>query len=247
MRWLAIAALVWLTGVFPATAQEVVVALTDSTPNFSMRHPDGSVTGINVELAALLCSRMGLHCRYQPMPLVALVTQIRDGKAQIGFGNLIKTPERARTMLFSAPYWRSTTLFIGRHDLAGKSMTELVHGRKVAVQEGSRQAKWLEETFGAAVTPMTKPTISGVVNALASHQAELALAPMMTLYPFLITPTGAEFGFVSDPIDAGWPVHIVIAKNRPDLQTRIDKALEEVTRDGSLGRIVRTYVPFDIF
>ncbi|MBR9971572.1 substrate-binding periplasmic protein [Magnetospirillum sulfuroxidans] len=247
MRQIAMAVLIGLAVIFPAAAQEVVVALTDSTPNFSMRQPDGSTTGINVELAALLCSRIGLHCRYQPMPLAALVAQIRDGHAQIGFGNLIKTPERAQTMLFSQPYWRSTSVFIGRRDLAGTSMTKLVQGRKVAVQEGSRQAKWLHDNFGADFTPVTKPTISEVIAALKNNHADLALAPMMTVQPFLITPSGAEFGFVSDPIDAGWPVHIVIAKNRPDLQAKIDEALEEVTRDGSLGRIVRAYVPFDIF
>ena len=182
-RMLAAAAVSWLAGTLAARADEsVVVALTDSTPNFSMHMPDGSFKGINVEVAAQVCARLRLHCRFQPMPLVALVAQVRDGKAQIGFGNLAKTAEREQFMLFSRPYWRSTSVFVGRRELAGKSTADLVRGRKVAVQEGSRQAKWLHENFGQTTTLVSRPTIFDVLATLPLHQADLALAPMMTMH-----------------------------------------------------------------
>ncbi|OJX80867.1 ABC transporter substrate-binding protein [Magnetospirillum sp. 64-120] len=248
MKWLA-AALLCLTALRPldAMAETVIVALTDSTPNFSMHMPDGSFRGINVEVAGQVCQRLKLTCRFQPMPLAALVAHIRDDRAQIGFGNLVKTAEREKTMLFSRPYWRSTTAFVGRSELAGKPMAELVKGRKVAVQEGSRQAKWLADNYGPSLTLVTRPTIFDVVATLPLHQADLALAPMMTVHPFLVSPEGAGFGFVSDPIDSGWPVHVVISRERPDLQAKVDNALTEMMQDGTLGRIVRTWVPFDIF
>lgn len=248
MKWLA-AALLCLATLRPwaAAAETVVVALTDSTPNFSMHMPDGSFRGINVEVAGQICQRLGLTCKFQPMPLAALVAHVRDDRAQIGFGNLVKNAEREKIMLFSRPYWRSTTAFVGRPELAGKPMAELVKGRKVAVQEGSRQAKWLADTFGATYTPVMRPTIFDVVATLPMNQAELALAPMMTVHPFLISPDGAGFGFVSAPIDSGWPVHVVISRQHPDLQARVDQTLEQMTHDGTLGRIFRAWVPFDIF
>lgn len=247
MRRVVAAMLAWLGLALPAAAESVVVALTDSTPNFSMHMPDGSFQGINVEIAAQVCARAGLACRFQPMPLAALVAHVRDGKAQIGFGNLAKTPEREKTMLFSRPYWRSTTAFVGRAELAGQPMAELVRGRKVAVQEGSRQARWLQETFGQTCVPVPRPTIFDVVATLPLQQAELILAPTMTVHPFLVSPEGAGFGFVSDPIDGGSTVHVVVTKDRPDLLAKVDSILEEMRRDGSLGRIVRAWVPFDIF
>lgn len=228
-------------------SETVVVALTDSTPNFSMHQADGSFKGINVEIAAQVCARLGASCLYQPMPLVALVAHIRDGKAQIGFGNLAKTAEREKFMLFSRPYWRSTSAFVGRHELAGLPMAELVRGRKVAVQEGSRHAKWLSDHFGKQTQAVPRPTIFDVVATLPLHQADLALAPMMTVYPFLVGPDGADFSFVSEPIDGGNPVHVVVAKDRPDLLRQVDRALEDMKRDGTMGRIVRAWVPFDIF
>ncbi|MGE4281562.1 MAG: substrate-binding periplasmic protein [Magnetospirillum sp.] len=230
-----------------AAAETVIVALTDSTPNFSMHMPDGSFRGINVEVAGQVCQRLQLTCKFQPMPLAALVAHIRDDKAQIGFGNLIKTAEREKIMLFSRPYWRSTTAFVGHPELAGIPMAQLVKGRKVAVQEGSRQAKWLTDTFGSTYTPVPRPTIFDVVATLPLKQADLALAPMMTVHPFLVSPEGADFGFVSEPIDSGWPVHVVISREHPDLQTRVDDALNQMMQDGTLGRIVRAWVPFDIF
>jgi len=247
MRRFKLAAILWLLSAAPSAAEDVIVALTDSTPNFSMHQPDGSITGINMDLARLLCQRLELRCRYQLMPLAALVAHVRDGKAQIGFGNLTKTPEREKDMLFSQPYWRSTSVFVGHRDLAGHSMDDLVRGRKVAVQEGSRQAKWLADKYGGSYIPVPRPTIFDVIATLPLQQAHLILAPMMTVHPFLISTDGTDFGFVSAPIDSGWPVHIVLNKDRPDLQQRLDKALEDASRDGSLGAIVRTYVPFDIF
>lgn len=248
MRLILLAAAVWLAGTLTARANgTIVVALTDSTPNFSMHMADGSFKGINVEIAIQMCARLKLDCRFQPMPLVALVAQVRDGKAQIGFGNLAKTPEREKSMLFSRPYWRSTTVFVGRHELAGLPMAELVRGRKVAVQEGSRQAKWLLDTYGQTTLAVLRPTIFDVIATLPLHQAELLLAPMMTVHPFLLSPEGAEFGFVSPPIDGGSTVHVVVSRDRPDLLDKVDATLDEMRRDGSLGRIVRTWVPFDIF
>ena len=244
---IVLALMLAMVAVTPAAAEEIVVALTDSTPNFSMRDANGSTTGINVELAALLCSRMQVQCTFKPMPLVALIAQVRDGKAHIGFANLIKTPEREQVMLFSRPYWRSSTAFVGPSRLAGTPLETLLQGRKVAVQEGSRQANWLKTQFGDQVEIIALPTISDIAAALAQQQAELALAPMMTLYPFLLSPAGGSFGFVSAPIDPGWPVHVVVTKTRPELLRRLDRALEEVKHDGSLGRITRSYVPFDIF
>ncbi|HLO78937.1 MAG TPA: transporter substrate-binding domain-containing protein, partial [Magnetospirillum sp.] len=216
---------------------------------FCSRDAGGNLTGFNVETARLLCQRMGASCRLEVMSLTDVISGVSEGRVQIGFGNLLKSPEREQVMLFSHPYWRSSSIFIGAPALADLALPAQLAGKRVAVQTGSRQHAWAKaQRHGAQVVEVAHA--DGVMAALINGDADLGLLPMVVALNYLKSEQGKRFDFIGSPTDSdglGGSVHIVVSKDRPDLLSGLDKVLDASVRDGSLHALSRRFLPFDVY
>lgn len=230
-----------------ADAEEIVIGLTEGSVGFSNRKEDGQIVGYNADIARLMCQRLGLSCRMELLPLKELIEQTASGKVQIAFGNLTHTPERDRKLLFSIPYWRSSSFFVGPRALSNLSQQQLLTGRRVGVQDSSRQQTWLHQHATPTTEIRTYPTTAAILKALAAHEVDLALISMLMAFHFLNSTAGSPFEFIGPSIDNGSTVHVVVSPNRPDLLANVNATLADMIREGTLQHLARQHLPMDIY
>jgi ABC-type amino acid transport substrate-binding protein len=236
----------------PALAQTRTykVAVMEATPPFSYRGPDGTLTGFNVEIMREACRAMKATCSFEEIPFQAITDDVSTGRYDFGLANFLRTPEREAKLTYSAPYWRSSSSFIGPVESANTPGVEAIRGAKVAAIKTSRQFTYLrrfERDVGQLV-PVTD--LEELWEALRTRKADYGLVPTLAAFGFLLSDDGRRFSTVGTPVaedGLGGTVHIVMPKGRNDLKAVVDEAIGAIRVDGSYQDVNRRYFPFDVY
>jgi len=248
--WLYLLGLLCSAAFRPALAEEVTVGITSTAPPFVETSADGRLTGgFNVELARLLCLRMGRDCALEKAGFPQLLTRIEEGTFQIGFANLLKTPEREQKMLFSAPIWRSTSSFVGRAGAPAVDPAKVRQNARVCAVRKTIQEAFLAEQPGPQANLVPTSSHAELFVALTSGRCDAALMPTVHGLSFLASPEGTGYDYWGPPLQdprLSGNVYIVVAKSRPELLKAVNDAFAEINRDGSYRALIARFFPFDI-
>lgn len=226
------------------------IVVSDNAPPFSRREADGTLAGFNVEFGNALCRVLQVTCTMETAPFNRLIDEVAAGHYDLGLGNVLHTPEREKRLLFSVPYWRSSSSLLGLRGLPDLPLANAARERRVAVVRGSRQHEVLERLTGAGATLLVVPTLEDLWSSLIDGRTEMVLAPTLKSVHFLLSDAGQRFETVGTPMTddgLGGPVHMVFPPNRPDLKAVVDRAIAAIRSDGTYQLINRRYFPFDIY
>lgn len=230
--------------------EAVRIGLTATSQTFAATDASGGLSGFNVEIVNEICRRINRPCELKEYPFREILPLVAAGTLDVGVANLLKTPERARQVLFTAPYWRSTSSFIGKSNAKLPHLSALLTDNKVCVIAATRQDAFLRGLPGAdeksiKALPSNRDTLMGLRDGLCNF----ALVPTVQALAFLRAGEGAGFGFVGLPLmdqGLGGDVHLVVSPKRPELLKEVDEALKGLIRDGVHERISRRHFPFSI-
>lgn len=247
-----LAVIAWATQASHARAEDnatVVVAVSASAWPFMAKPDNLARRGFNPELAQLLCQRMALPCRHEAKSFSELLDGLQNGSIDIALGNMLKTPEREATMLFSIPAWRSTSSLVGRRGLASVSPDQVRAHYRVCAIPKTQQHHFVAAQPGPAANLVAVGAYSEMFAALVAHRCDLALLPTAAALDFLTGDGVTDFDYFGPPLTGrglSGTVHLVVSKNRPDLLEQVNRALLEIMRDGSYRQLISRYFPFDI-
>ena len=230
-----------------AAGPAVRVAVMEATPPFSYRAADGTLTGFNVEIMQALCRVMAATCSFEEVAFQDVLEAVAAGRYEYGLANFLRTPEREARAVFSAPYWRSSSSFIGHVGETDRAMPQAAAGRRVAVIRGSRQNAYMVRMGG---TPVEVVHRADQWQALRDGRADFALMSTLAALGFLMSDEGKAFSTVGTPLmddGLGGTVHIVMPPGRPELKGAVDEAIGTIRTDGSYQEINRRYFPFDVY
>ncbi|MBP2297294.1 substrate-binding periplasmic protein [Azospirillum rugosum] len=234
----------------PAEPRTLRVVVSDNAPPFSRREADGTLVGFNVDFGNALCRVLQVTCSMETAPFNQLIDEVAAGHYDLGIGNVLRTPEREKRLLFSTPYWRSSSSLLGQRGFPELTLADAARGRRIAVVRGSQQYDVLARMSGPGTTLLVVPTLEDLWVALLDGRAELVLAPTLKAVHFLLSDAGQRFETIGTPMTdngLGGPVHMVLPLSHPDLKAAVDRAIAAVRSDGTYQSINRQYFPFDIY
>jgi ABC-type amino acid transport substrate-binding protein len=251
MKSLRILLCAWLLAALPALAAEpLVVAVNNNDRPFGWTNEQGVLTGFTVDIAKALCKAMQRECRLQPAVFADFVPGVVAGKFDFVVANILRTPEREKLVDFSDRFWRSSSTFVGRPGVVKAVDRKELAGKRVAVQKGAVQERYLRELYGDVITIDTYLNNADRNAALAAGAADLMLGSTLSHFSFLTTKAGERFEIIGEPIydhGLGGDVAIPLAKGREDLRQAINAAMALILRDGTYARINNAYFPTGVF
>ena len=110
------------TGTSPATTSpvmdriiqngELVVGTAGSMPPLNMTTKDGTVVGIEPDIARYIAGAMGVELRLEAMPFAELLPALASGKVDMVLSNMTITPKRNLSAAFVGPYYVSGKAFL---------------------------------------------------------------------------------------------------------------------------------------
>lgn len=115
---------------------ELIMATNAQFPPFESLGDDGSVVGVDVDIAQAIADKIGVKLTVKDGEFNAIINELQTGKSNIGAAGLTVTPERAEQVDFSTPYFTSIQYMIVKEGSDIKTVEDLA-GKKVGVQLGT--------------------------------------------------------------------------------------------------------------
>jgi len=249
MRFLLAALLLMFAGSPFAQSRPLVIAITNTVASFSIPDDKGKLTGFNADFMREICARLNRECRFETLPFPEMLPRVAALQADLGVGNYLRTPEREKKVLFTRPYWRSSSSFIGKPDHALPPLEELTRHHIMCLTEGSRQSDFIRKLPGSPVRIVTTVNNQAAFDGLREGRCSLLLLPTLQALDFLRSPAGKPYAFLGKPLTEqglGGEVRMVVRPDDPALLAQVNAAIQALIDDGTHERIARQYFPFKL-
>jgi polar amino acid transport system substrate-binding protein len=200
-------------------------------PPFEQGKP-GNYTGFDIELIEAIAGKMGRKAEVQDTSFETIFRDVAQGKFEAVISAATITEEREKAVDFSNPYYLSEQAVLVKEGSDVKSLEDL-EGKTVGVQQGTTGQELAKEELGGseirpypegpdAVTALKNGTVEGVV--IDAPVAQNAVEKSGGIEIAEKVPTEETYG-------------IAVGQGETELLDEINKALEEVEKDGTYKKI----------
>ncbi|PEY42317.1 ABC transporter substrate-binding protein [Bacillus cereus] len=203
---------------------------------FNFKENDGKLVGFDVEIGEALAKKMGMKPVPVTNPWETLIQGLKAKKYDVILGSMAITEERLKAVNFSNPYYRSgAQIFVAKKNNSISSVEDL-KGKKVGVVKAS--------TFKALVEKQT--------DQITEYDSDITA--LMDLEPgrvdAVITDQMVGLRMIkegkSNIKEAGKPLNldemgIAIRKDDKEMVKKVNKALDEIIKDGTYEKISKKW------
>ena len=246
LRLLAAAGLVGLIAVQPAAAEDLVLGNEGTYPPFSIMGTDGSLSGIEPDLAREVCTRMGANCEIVAMDFDGLLPSLTTGKIDMIVSQLTPLPERLEATEFTIPLIFSPEGFVVPADWDKGYDNDAMSGMRVGVYKGSSHAKYVEDNL-PDVTPVYFENNDQMVLDLKAGRIDAVFGHKINWDVLLIsTADGADWKLSEDDFWASGTregMSWAVQKGETDLVSRVNEAIQSIIDDCTYTEIRMKYLP----
>ncbi|MCK6255852.1 transporter substrate-binding domain-containing protein [Fictibacillus sp. WQ 8-8] len=245
--WALLMVSVMLAGVLTACGnngekkKELTIGTEATYPPFSYRDKKtNEVTGYDVEVAKEVAKRLDMKPKVVPTEWKNMFSSL--GKRFDMVANQVTiTPERKKQFAFSSPYTVSGgKVIVNKNNKDIKSIKDL-KGKVVGTTQGSNYAAQAEKA-GAKVKYYKG--IAQVLTDLDVNRVDAALNDEL----FILTElknTKYNVKPVGEPFSEN-KMAFAFKKNDKDLAKKVDKALADMKKDGTLSKLSKKYFGADV-
>jgi len=218
---------------------ELVIATSPDFPPFETLSGDGSVTGIEMELAAKIAEKMGVKLTVEQVNFDSILMGVMNGSYDAGISGFSVTEERKKNVLFTDPYCMAAQaiVVVEGSPIAAKADLE---GKLISVQTGSTaelycmQNGYNVESYSSNVDAQMAVQ-NGTVDAWVID--DLTAAEMVKANN---KKEGKKLVVLSEAMTAE-PYAFAFAKESGDLVEAINGYVHEMVADGTVAAIFEKY------
>ena len=226
------------------TASAKLTMATEATfPPYEYYDGD-AIVGIDVEVAQAIAEKLGMELEVTDIAFDSIIPGIQTGKYDMGMAGMTVTDERKEQVNFSDSYATGVQVVIVKDDSPITSVDDLFAdgaSTVVGTQAGTTGFIYatsdIEDAGLGTVKSFGKTT--DAVEALKNGQVDCVI---LDNEPAKALVTANEGLHILDTEYAVEDYAIAIAKENTDLLEKVNKALSELTADGTLQSIVDKYI-----
>ncbi len=235
---------------------------TDDFPPFHFALPDGTLTGLDIDLARAICADLKISCTIQARRFDTLIPQIKSGADDALIAAVANTAATRADLDFTAPYYTTPARFVVQMSGTPTSTTltsgpltsarpEDLAGRKIGVQANTAQEAYLRSFFNTAVL-QTYPDQQTLRAALRSGEVATIFGDGITMALWLNgTDAQACCAFLGEPFTEsrffGNGVSVAVGRNNIALRQTLDYELAQMVRSGIFADLYLKYFPIGFY
>lgn len=232
-----------------AASNDDVKTLTLATsadfPPYESIGDNGEYVGIDIEIAQAIADKLGYELKVENMDFDSIITAVSSGKADMGMAGLTVTDERLQSVDFSTSYATGIQAIVVAEDSAITTVDDLYAegaAYKVGVQLATTGDIYFSGDIADGLTTCTVEQYQTGAEAIASLTSGKIDAVIIDNEPaksFVAANDGLK---ILDTKYTEEDYAIAFAKGS-DLTAEVNSALEELINDGTVQKIVDTYIP----
>ncbi len=214
----------------------LIMATNAAFPPYEMVADDGSIEGIDAEVAGAIAEKLGLKLEIDDMDFDAALLAVQQGKADIVMAGVSVTEDRLMVMNFSDTYATGIQSVIVKE---GSDVTMDNLGEKmIGTQRGTTGYIYASGDYGEDhVTAYDNG--ASAVQALMNGQVDCVIIDNAPAQEFVAANSGLTL------LDGTWVEEeyaIGLNKDNAGLLEAVNQALAELIADGTVQSIVDKYI-----
>ncbi|BCN31635.1 amino acid ABC transporter substrate-binding protein [Anaeromicropila herbilytica] len=203
----------------------------------------GELVGYDVEVAKAIAEKLGVKAEFVESNWDSLIAGLDAIRYDVVINQVTITDERLEKYDFSTPYTISrAALIVGKDNKDIKTFEDL-KGKKSAQGLTSNYAT-LAEKYGAELVS-ADGSFSKSIELVSTGRAEATINDQVSFYDFLKQKPDASVKLV-DTLDDASKNAVLIRKGNETFVEAINKALDELSQDGTLSKISKKYFGEDV-
>ena len=218
-----------------STAKVLKVGAETTFPPFEFQDETSKdYVGFDIDLAKAIGKHIGYEVQIQNIGFDGLIPALDAGNIDMIASAMSITDERAKKVNFSKPYYKSgLSIVVNSSNNSINSFKDL-EGKRIAVQIGTTSAEEARKIKNAQVREFNSN--SEAYMELKNNGVD-AVVNDLPVNAYYLTKTGAKdaklVGEVANSEDYG----IATAKKNTELNEKINKALDELKKNGEYDKI----------
>jgi len=239
----------WCAGFAPAALADrldevkargkLLVGVSDTTPPFAFKAPDGSLTGYDLDLVRAVAKRLGVGLEMTPLSSAERIPLLQQGKLDFVATSMTRTPERLRDIDFSHIYFITPHAVIVKKS-SGITSVKQLDGRKASSASTSTAGGNLKEVVpGVNLVYVRDYSIAfaalkdGGVDAFTTDETVLAA---------IVRADGSpnDYLFLPD-FTKSRNVGFALKKDEPRFKAALNQALLDLEASGEAAKIWDTW------
>lgn len=231
----------------------VVRFLTEADfPPFNFYDEDGTLVGLNVDLARAICTELNTACDIKVRPWGELLLALRRGEADAVIAAHAVTPQSLAEVDFTDRYFQTPGRFAARRGGEQVEITpEMLESKRIGVAKNSPHEAFLRTFFrSSAIQTFESPDLAR--DALIQGQVDYIFDDGISLV-FWLHGTASKRccelkgGPYLEPRYFGDGIAIAVPKTDSQIKTLLNGALARLRSNGRLDELVERYFPVKVY
>jgi len=220
---------------------------------FEMKNAQGQLIGFDIDLATEICKRMETKCTFVESDFDALIPSLKAKKVDAVISSLSITDKRKQEIAFSEKLYAADSRLIAPKGSKIEPTLEALKGKNIGLLQGTTQETYANDYWrpkGVTVTPYANQDL--VYQDLTAGRIDAAFQDEVAASEgFLKQPAGKDYAFagpsVKDDKIFGIGTGIGMRKDDTELKAAIDKAFNEMRKDGTYDKLAKKYFDFNVY
>ena len=229
----------------PATIAKIVVGLDDNFPPMGFRDEKNNLVGFDIDLAREAAKRLGAEVEFKPIDWNAKEAELGGKRVDALWNGLTITDKRKEQIAFTAPYLENRQIVIVVASSPIKTKVDLA-GKVVGLQEGSSAVEAVEKDAVAKSIKTLKKfgdNVAALMDLSAGRLDALVVDEVVGRYYIAKKPSDYA---VLDEHFGTEEYGVGVRKDDAELLGKLQKAMDEMKKDGSAARISTQWFGKDI-
>jgi polar amino acid transport system substrate-binding protein len=221
-------------------------------PPFNFLDAQGELTGFHVELVRAACLELNVACTIQARAFDLLVPALREGRGDVLIAGAALTPALRREFEVGDAYLRSPARFVVRRESTLETVDpEALEGRRIAVEDGTAHAAYLD-TFFSGARVQRFPSAAAARAALQRGEADAVFGDAVALAFWLNGTASAgccvfRGGPFTESRFFGEGYAMVFRPNTDILRRAFDHALQRLSERGVYEELYLRWFPIGLY
>ena len=215
---------------------KLIMSTNAEFPPYEMTTDDGGFAGIDIEIAEAIAEKLGLELVIDDMDFNAALLAVQQGKSDMVMAGVTVDPDRQKVMDFSNSYATGVQVIIVKED--SNVTADTLGDFMIGTQKGTTSDIYCSDDFGAEHVTTYDSSITAV-QALINGQVDCVVVDNAPAQELVKANPGLKIldtEYVTEDYAIGF------AKGNTQLQEAVNKALAELTADGTIQKIIDKYI-----
>lgn len=193
--------------------------------------------GIDVDIATAVAKELGMELEVVDMEFDSIITSVQKGEVDFGMAGMTVTEERKAEVDFTSSYATGVQVVIVPEGSDIKTIDDL-EGKKIGTQLGTTGDIYSKDDYGEENVVSYSKGADAII-ALKGGDVDAVIIDNEPAKAFVADNDGLTI------LDTEYAIEdyaIAVAKDNTELLDKINAALEKLTADGTIDKIIAEYI-----